>query len=194
MRFSLPTKPFYQLLIELGAVWFFLFLYRLLFLNQNHAFFPDFGFYEYLVGSWFDLITISLFFFPYMLVRIVPLPFLVNKYRRIIDSIFFIPTVIIVFFFNAWDIAYFSFTRKRISFDYFKFIISENEASILAGDFFAEFWWLLLIFILTLAVIFYLFFILKRNYDSYKDWRPWLRFIASIAFFVWQLLVSAAML
>ena len=184
MRFSLPSKPFLQLLIELGTIWFFLFFFRLLFLIQNHVFFPDFGFYEYIVGSWFDLITIALFFFPYMLVRIVPLPFVVNKYRKIVDSIFFIPPVLIVFFFNAWDIAYFSFTRKRISFDYFKFIISENEASILAGDFLAEFWWLLLIFILTLALIFFLFFKLKREYNTHKDWRPWLKFVGVIAVFI----------
>lgn len=184
MRITLPKRPFSQLVLELGLIWFFLFLYRVFFLIKNQIFFPDFGFYEYLVGSWFDLITIALFFFPYLIIRTVPLPVLLDKYRRVIDSFLFVPSVLLVFFFNSWDIAYFSFTRKRISYDYFKFIISENEASMLAGEFISEFWWLLLIFIATVSAIFFLFFKLKRVYNDFKDWRPWLKFVGCIAFFI----------
>ena len=114
----------------------------------------------------------------------IPLPQLLNTYRKLIEMLFFIPTVITVFFFNSWDVAYFSYTRKRISYDYFKFIISENEAPILARDFISEFWWLILIFLLTLGCVIYIFIKLKKEYSSYKDWRSWIRFLVSITFFV----------
>jgi len=184
MRITLPKRPFLQLALELGLVWFFLFLFRVFFLIKNQIFFPDFGLYEYLIGSWFDLITIALFFFPYVIIRTIPLPTILDKYRRIVDSFLFVPSVLLVFFFNSWDIAYFSFTRKRISYDYFKLIISENEASMLAGEFISEFWWLILVFLGTVSSIFFIYFKLKRVYNDYKDWRPWLKYVASIAFFI----------
>tara|TARA_Y100001978_G_scaffold203199_1_gene227390 strand:- start:2137 stop:3933 length:1797 start_codon:yes stop_codon:yes gene_type:complete len=169
---------------QLGLIWFFLLIYRFCFLIQNKVFFPDFGLYEYLVGCWFDLITISLFLFPFIIFSTIPLPQIINKYRRILDWVLFVPPVIVIFFFNSWDIAYFSFARKRISYDYFKFIISENEASVLAGDFISEFWWLILVFILTLLIVFYFFFKLKQEYSDPKDWRSWSKFVLTAGLFL----------
>ena len=184
MRFNFSKRPFSVLFIELGIIWIFLFLYRVVFLIKNHVFFPDFGFYEYLVGSWFDLITIALYFFPFFIISTIPLPLFFDKYRKIMELIFFIPSVFVVFFFNSWDIAYFSYTRKRISYDYFTFIISENEASILAGDFIFEFWWLILLFIGTLVFIFYAVYKLQRVYSTFSDWKAWSKFILGILFFI----------
>ena len=169
---------------QLGLIWFFLLIYRFCFLIQNKVFFPDFGLYEYLVGSWFDLITISLFLFPFIIFSTIPLPRIINKYRRILDWVLFVPPVIVIFFFNSWDIAYFSFARKRISYDYFKFIVSEDEASVLAGDFISEFWWLILVFILTLLIVFYFFFKLKQEYSDPKDWRSWSKFVLTVGLFL----------
>ena len=137
-----------------------------------------------MVGSWFDLITISLFFFPYILLCTVPVSGIFNKYRQILASIVYVPSVVIVFFFNTWDIAYFSFTRKRISYDYFKFIVSENEASMLAGDFIAEFWWLVIIFLFMVSSLFVLHFKLKKSEDNIKSWQSWLKFLTAVCLFV----------
>ena len=184
MQIQLPKQSFAVLSFQLALIWCFLLIYRICFLIKNKVFFPDFGLYEYLVGSWFDLITISLFFFPFIIFSTIPLPQITNKYRRIVDSVLFVPPVLVIFFFNSWDIAYFSFTRKRISYDYFKFIISENEASILAGDFIAEFWWLILVFVLTLLVVFYCFFKIKKEYSDPRDWRSWSKFVLTVGLFV----------
>ena len=115
MRLRLPKNNYSQLFLELGLVWLFLFLCRVIFLVKNQIFFPDFGIYEYVVGSWFDLITIALFFLPYILLCTVPVSGIFDKYRQVIASIVYVPSVVTVFFFNTLDIAYFSYTRKRIS-------------------------------------------------------------------------------
>ncbi len=184
MKIKWFRQSFMVLSFQLGLIWFFLLIYRFCFLIQNKVFFPDFGLYEYLVGCWFDLITISLFLFPFIIFSTIPLPQIINKYRRILDWVLFVPPVIVIFFFNSWDIAYFSFARKRISYDYFKFIISENEASVLAGDFISEFWWLILVFILTLLIVFYFFFKLKQEYSDPKDWRSWSKFVLTAGLFL----------
>ena len=184
MKIKWFRQSFMVLSFQLGLIWFFLLIYRFCFLIQNKVFFPDFGLYEYLVGSWFDLITISLFLFPFIIFSTIPLPQIINKYRRILDWVLFVPPVIVIFFFNSWDIAYFSFARKRISYDYFKFIISENEASVLAGDFISEFWWIILVFILTLLIVFYFFFKLKQEYSDPKDWRSWSKFVLTAGLFL----------
>ena len=184
MRLRLPKNNYSQLFLELGLVWLFLFLCRVIFLVKNQIFFPDFGIYEYIVGSWFDLITIALFFFPYIMLCTVPMSGIFNKYRQILASIVYVPSVVIVFFFNTWDIAYFSFTRKRISYDYFKFIVSENEASMLAGDFIAEFWWLVIIFLFMVSSLFVLHFKLKKSENNIKSWQSWLKFLTAVCLFV----------
>ena len=146
MALKRSKNLYHTLFLELGIVWVFMFFYRLVFVFKNATFFPEFGYKDYLVGSWFDLITIAFFYLPFLFFSTVPFPFKLEKFRKGLKSVLFIPATFLIFFLNAWDIAFFSFTRKRISYHYFKFIVSENEAGVLAPDFISEFWWLILFF------------------------------------------------
>ena len=128
------------------------------FLSSKISLSINFGFSDFLVGSWFDLITLSFFYLPFIIVCTLPLPDFVEGYRKIARIICYLPVTVLIFFLNAWDVAFFSFTRKRVSFNYFKFLFSENEAGGLAVEYMMEFWWLILLFILSLVFIFYLFF------------------------------------
>ena len=169
-----PRNIYTILIAQLGIVWVFMTLFRVVFLLSNPSFFSDFSFQDYAVGAWFDLITISFFYLPFIFVSTVPLSNAFERFRRSIKFIFYIPVTFIIFFLNAWDIAFFSFTRKRVSFHYFKFLFSENEAGILAVEFISEFWWLILFFIFSLSLVFYLFFKFKPQKSSLSIISSWL--------------------
>ena len=161
MRFIRPSRRYTVLFATLGWVWLFMFFYRVVFLLKNHSFFPDFGFKDYLVGSWFDLITIAFFYLPFVFCSTLPIPERFERIRKVLKVLCFVPATFVLFFLNSWDIAFFSFTRKRVSYHYFKFLFSENEAGILALEFISEFWWLILFFIFSLAAVFFIFSKLK---------------------------------
>lgn len=169
-----PRNIYTILIAQLGIVWVFMTLFRVVFLLSNPSFFSDFRFRDYAVGAWFDLITISFFYLPFIFVSTVPLSNAFERFRRGIKFIFYIPVTFIIFFLNAWDIAFFSFTRKRVNFHYFKFLFSENEAGILAIEFITEFWWLILFFIFSLTLVFYLFFKFKTQKPSLSSISSWL--------------------
>ena len=98
MQLFKPRSLYINLAFQLLIVWFFMFLYRLVFIINNSSFFPDFGLFDYAVGSWFDLITMSFFFLPFIIIGTVPLPKYLERYRRSSKLIFFIPSTVIIFF------------------------------------------------------------------------------------------------
>ena len=168
-----PRNIYLTLIAQLTVIWVFMTLFRVVFLLWNPSFFSDFSFLDYAVGAWFDLITISFFYLPFIFFSVVPFNKRLERHRQKIKVLFYVPITLLVFFLNAWDIAFFSFTRKRVSFQYFKFLFSENEAGILAVEFIAEFWWLILFFISSLVLIFYLFLSFKTyksNLNKFSSW------------------------
>lgn len=168
-----PRNMYTVLIAQLAVIWVFMTLFRVVFLLSNPSFFSDFNFSDYAVGAWFDLITISFFYLPFVFFSVVPLGDSLEKFRRSIKSVLYIPVTFIIFFLNAWDIAFFSFTRKRVSFHYFKFLLSENEAGILAVEFISEFWWLILFFLMSLALIYYVFLKFKTHKPTLKPIVSW---------------------
>ena len=168
-----PRNMYSVLIAQLAVIWVFMTLFRVVFLLSNPSFFSDFNFSDYAVGAWFDLITISFFYLPFVFFSVVPLGDSLEKFRRSIKSVLYIPVTFIIFFLNAWDIAFFSFTRKRVSFHYFKFLLSENEAGILAVEFISEFWWLILFFLMSLALIYYVFLKFKTHKPTLKPIVSW---------------------
>lgn len=154
-------KTIFNLLAKLGIVLFFLEFYRILLLLTNSRSFPTFGFYEHLIGIWFDVITVALYYLPFIALNLLPLPKIAEKIRSIVLLIVFSLTSFLVYLFNAMDVAYFSYVNKRTSFDYLVYMLSNDETSNLAGDFILEFWWLLSFFILSFIATIYLFRKLK---------------------------------
>ena len=169
-----PRNIYIILLAQLGIVWVFMSLFRVVFLLSNPSFFSDFSFLDYAVGAWFDLITISFFYLPFIFFSIAPFGEVFCRFQRFIKLALYLPITFIIFFLNAWDIAFFSFTRKRVSFHYFKFLFSENEAGILAIEFITEFWWLILFFVFSLILVFYLFFKFKTQKSSLSPLSSWI--------------------
>ena len=175
-----PRNIYIILLAQLGIVWVFMSLFRVVFLLSNPSFFSDFSFLDYAVGAWFDLITISFFYLPFIFFSIAPFGEVFGRFQRFIKLALYLPITFIIFFLNAWDIAFFSFTRKRVSFHYFKFLFSENEAGILAIEFITEFWWLILFFVFSLTLVFYLFLKFKTRKSILSPLSSWLLCIVAL--------------
>ena len=151
----LQRNAIFNLLSKLVIVLFFLEFYRILLLLTNSSSFPNFGFYEHLVGIWFDIITIALYFLPVVVLSLLPLPKSLEKSRTIFLLILFSLTSFVVYIFNAIDVAYFAYVNKRSSYNYLIHILTNEDSTALAGDFFIEFWWLIVLFVLSMiATIF----------------------------------------
>ena len=114
----LKRNSILNLLSKLSLVLFFLELYRILLILTNTRSFPKFGIYEHLVGIWFDIITVALYYLPFIVLSLIPMPKNIEKPRRIVLLIIFVITSFLVYLFNAMDVAYFSYVNKRTSFDY----------------------------------------------------------------------------
>ena len=165
----IANSSFTQLFFKLFLVLFFLLLYRVVFLIQNGQFFPNFKISDYLVGSWFDMITIALYYIPFIGIYILPIPEIYVRWKNIAENVIFSLTTFVIYFFNGMDIAYFSYTRKRVSYDYFKFMLGEDNSGNLMGDFLGEFWWLLIFLFITFGLTIYLYHLIQRRVLNYKS-------------------------
>ena len=146
----LQRNAIFNLLSKLGIVLFFLEFYRILLLLTNPSSFPNFGFYDHLIGIWFDIITVALYFLPVVVFSLLPLPKSLEKSRTIFLLILFSLTSFVVYLFNAIDVAYFNYVNKRSSYNYLIHILTNEDSTALAGDFFIEFWWLVVLFVLSM--------------------------------------------
>ena len=155
MKSLFQKNTILNLLAKLSIVLFFLEVYRILLLLTNSRSFPNFGFFEHIVGIWFDIITVALYYLPFIALTLLPLSRMVEKIRSIVLIIVFSLTSFLVYVFNAMDVAYFAYVNKRSSYNYLIHILTNEDTTALAGDFFIEFWWLVVLFVLSMiATIF----------------------------------------
>lgn len=169
-----------NLIFKLGLVLFVLELYRIILLATNAKSFKNFGIFDHIVGIWFDLITIALFYLPFIFVYLIPTGNRLIKLRAFVLIVLFVLTSLLVFFFNAWDVAYFSYTEKRTSYDYLMYMLNNPETSSLAGDFLLEFWWLILFFILSFSGLIFGYLRLKNPSSNYKSFLSWFGLIVGV--------------
>ncbi len=177
-------KSIFKSLIPLAIVWLFSGVYRILLVSINSKKFPDFTFQDYVIGAGFDLVTIALFFLPFVTLLFLPLPEKLERWRFWVKLLLFSLTTLLVFVFNGWDVAYFSYTAKRTSFDYFVYMLTNTETSSLAGDFMLEFWWLIVFFILSLTISIWSVVKVKSAPISWKFRRNWFGFLFIVTSFV----------
>jgi phosphoglycerol transferase MdoB-like AlkP superfamily enzyme len=179
-KYFYRENVFANLLFKLGLILLILELYRVLLLVSNSKSFKNFGLFEHFVGIWFDLITIALFFLPFVAFSLLPVGHKLEKIRGYALFFLFVLTSLVVFFFNAWDVAYFSYTEKRTSYDYLMYMLNNPETSSLAGEFMLEFWWLILFFVTSFSFLIYGYSKLKNPILHYKKATSWVGFIIGI--------------
>ncbi len=180
MMFSLQKNIILNLLAKLGIVLFFLEFYRILLLLTNSSSFPNFGFYDHLIGIWFDIITVALYFLPVVVFSLLPLPKSLEKSRTIFLLILFSLTSFVVYIFNAIDVAYFAYVNKRSSYNYLIHILTNEDTNALAGNFLFEFWWLVVLFVLTMIVTIFGYLKIKNVIVDFKKIKNYFVLLLSV--------------
>lgn len=154
---------------------------------QNATFFKQIEPSLFLIGCYFDLVTIALLSLPlFLLLHPLSNKFAttVQHFIHVLVNFYLVLLGFTVLVLNSWDIAYFSYTQKRSGFSYFLHLLTGTETSSLAGEFLMEFWWLPLVFV----CLFYLLWRQIKNFDGIQlDWKNkqhWLRYFLLLCFAV----------
>ena len=151
LRFNYLLSLFKKLSITL----LFLTLTRVVFFVVNQTHFSGVLLNDFVVGLWFDCITLAISFSPFYLIYFFPLPdnFRYNKWFQLVLKLFFHLLNILVIAANIVDVEYFKYTGKRSTADLFTFISTGDDMFQLLGAFFIDFWWML-VFLVVFECIF----------------------------------------
>lgn len=131
---------FKQLMIPL----LFLTITRIIFHVFNTQGFSGVTFYDYIIGFWFDCITVALFFLPYSIVYLFPAPIRKYKWHIILSITLFVLTTLLLVGLNLVDVAYFRYTSKRSTLDLLSFLTTGSDFQQLIITLFRDFWYLIL--------------------------------------------------
>jgi phosphoglycerol transferase MdoB-like AlkP superfamily enzyme len=157
------------MLKRLGISMIFLQLTRLLFYLFNFNFFK-LEIFDFIISIWFDVITISLFFSPFIFFSLLPFSFRDSKiYQRFLKFIFHIVNSLLIAL-NLVDVVYFAYTNKRSTIDLMSFLVTGNDFYQLIGSLFSDFWLMFLFFVVFLLSSIWIYNKIKQEAISkHKD-------------------------
>lgn len=164
--FNYIPQSIRQFFKQLAFVLLLMTLVRVLFHAFNSQAFNHVTVYDYLVGIWFDSVTIGLLFLPYAIFYLAPIPnsIRLNRFYRWMSGIIFVLTALVIIGLNLMDIEYFKYTSKRSTFDLFAILGAGSDFKQLIFTFILDFWFLILFFLIGLYGIIR-FFKKTNKYD-----------------------------
>ena len=122
-------------------------LCRVVFYFSNQADFSLISTKDWFVGAGFDILTICLFFLPFVTLSFLPGRYTMRTwYQGILRGLFLVLNSTLVFF-NLIDVEYFRFTKKRSTVDVFEMVQGGNDLSQQLASYFRDFWLVMLLFI-----------------------------------------------
>jgi len=122
-------------------------LCRVVFYFSNQADFTLITTSDWLVGAGFDLLTICLFFLPFVFLALFPGSFTSKRWYQGVLRILFLVLNSTLVFFNLIDVEYFRFTKKRSTVDVFEMVQGGNDLSQQLVSYFHDFWFVMLLFV-----------------------------------------------
>ena len=135
-----------SLLRKLGIAFILFSLCRILFYLFNTVHFNNVSFSLFLSGIRFDIVAISFLFAPLIILQLIPFPFRYRKWYQICISTIFYLSIILSLALNLIDVAYFDFTLKRTTSDFFGMIGTGNDFWNLLPHYIIDFWYNYLLF------------------------------------------------
>ncbi len=145
-----------------------LYITRLIFFGFNFSAFPRLEFFDFFVALWFDMITVSLFFTPYYILFLLPIPIRGYTFHRAFFKLLFHLTNALLIAPNLLDIGYFKYTSKRSTFDLFSVLGAGNDFAQLITSFLKDSWVILIIFALLLAFSEFLYRKTQRSFQTFS--------------------------
>lgn len=152
MTFLNRHLNFIQLLKRIGVYLLLMQITRILFFAFNQSIFESYGFSEIIGGIWFDLVTFCLLGFPYIALQSLPFPFTYRRgYQFFLAGLFYAICGGCIAL-NLIDTEYYKFSHKRSTSDLFSILSAGDDIQQEMNSFFRDFWYILLLFILLLAL------------------------------------------
>jgi len=141
------------LLKKLGIAFVIFSLCRILFYIFNNHHFTDVSFDLFLYGIRFDLVAISFLFSPLIILHLIPFSFRNFKWYQKILAVCFYTANSLAIILNLIDVAYFDFTLKKTTADFFGMIGTGNDFFNLLPHYIIDFWYdyILLVGLLILS-------------------------------------------
>jgi phosphoglycerol transferase MdoB-like AlkP superfamily enzyme len=146
-----------SLVLRLAIVLVVMSATRFIFFVYNSDSFQSIHLLDWLIGCWFDVITVSLLFFPFILFSLIPNRWQQNNWIALLHLLTYLLPFATIVALNLMDTAYFDFTQKRSTADLFAIVSAGNDVSQLLTSFIADYWLLILFFILLCVLIVYAF-------------------------------------
>jgi len=147
------------LLKKLGIAFLIFSLCRIIFLLFNTSHFSEVSISLFFYGLRFDLIAIAYLFSPLIFLQLIPFPFrLYNWYNTLLSIAFYLGITISISL-NLIDVAYFDFTLKRTTTDFFRMIGTGDDFFKLLPHYIIDFWYN---YILLAALIYISRFLLQK--------------------------------
>lgn len=165
-------KTVQRLFLRLSIALLVMTVTRIVFYAFNSESFQNISLADWLVGIWFDSVTIALVFSPFIFFSLIPDQWQQHRVVKLLLSIlFFIPLLSCVAL-NLMDTAYFDFTQKRSTADLFAIVSAGNDVSQLLTSFIADYWLLIILFLLfffALIVLYKKASVPNTNFSIKKD-------------------------
>lgn len=160
-------------------------LTRLIFFISNKAEFNEITFVDWLSGTWFDLITLSLICLPIMGICLLPLRIQNHNYFNVISYVLYLFISIFLLFFNLVDVEYYRFTKKRSTVDLFDMVQGGNDITEQIGSYFRDFWFVMILFAGFVWLTSWIFRKTKGiEYEPKKPIFNWLGYFLSLGLLV----------
>jgi phosphoglycerol transferase MdoB-like AlkP superfamily enzyme len=141
-------------------------LCRVVFYFSNQADFSLITANDWLIGAGFDMLTICLFYLPFITLSLLPIKFVASIwYQRVLRVLFLLLNSTLVFF-NLIDVEYFRFTKKRSTVDVFEMVQGGNDLSQQLTSYFRDFWFVMLLFITFLWITNRVFTMTVNNFEQ----------------------------
>jgi phosphoglycerol transferase MdoB-like AlkP superfamily enzyme len=176
-------KPLFQ---RLSIIIMKMTLSRLLFYSFNSASFASISFFDYCIGLWFDSMTITIYFAPFILISLLPSPEKWVNIKELILKIYFHLVSSLMIALNLMDIEYFKYTSKRSTFDLLTILGTGSDIQQLALTFVKDFWLIILCFIVIILINEWLY---RKTKSVFTPLKPMalalsIRFIVILPLFV----------
>jgi phosphoglycerol transferase MdoB-like AlkP superfamily enzyme len=143
-------------------------IFRVVFYAVNSDLFPSATGSIFLYGIRFDISTVFYTNFPYILAVLLPFSFTYKKLYHKICNAYFIIVNSFAALLSYIDVAYYPYVLKRMTADIFSYVQIGFDFQALLPSFFKQFWYLVLIFIVTVVVIVYILKVPFRRFRGKK--------------------------
>lgn len=134
----------YKMLLSIGLFIILMTICRLIFFVFNAEYFPEASLTDFIAGLRFDLSIGTYFFIPYLVCSIALANHTRLRWVRILLKSCFLLAVVLFVFLNMVDVAYYSFTFKRMTADVLNMTRGGDLLSLLPF-FIIDYWYVLIL-------------------------------------------------